>query len=437
MPFARLHLWQIQAVRDLVFVLFLVWIVRLGYQLSLVTVPLLLGILLAYLLEPVIAPLARRTHRAFSAALVIAAFALFIVIPMVVGLGIAAVQGVELARKLERNWPRVVERVEVWFEKQGIETRTPAEKEAAALTVEGDDLPRGPTDPVAAASESAPPEQEGADEKKLLPRRIAGLPIPLALREHLAGVDVGGVAAGAQDVLAAIWKAVVGAGMFLFKYVFLTATFFFFSSVGLQHVSRSGPSMVPRASRERVVSIARKMNRAIAGFVRGRLVIALILTGLHTLGYWLVGVPAPILFGVAVGVLTIVPYLSVLGWIGSTIAFAVAQAGASEPAAWWWILLGPALVYAVLQPVDDYVLTPRIQGEQTGLSTPVVLFAAIGGGALAGVYGVLLAIPVAACLKIFVVEVLWPPYREWVEGRSEDPLPLDPEPSPDRAGPGA
>lgn len=428
--FARLHLWEIQAVRDLVTVVLVVGLVWLGHKLSLVTVPLLIGLLLAYLLEPAIAPLARRTNRTVAASVVVGAFALFVVVPLLVGLGFAAVQGAEQARKLERNWPRVVERVEGWLERMGIEIE-PTPESAEESGGEPEPAEQAP-DPVAQEVVSAPEPAVAADTAGV-PTRLLGLPIPNFLRRYLAEAGAGGVAANAQDVLAAIWGGLVATGMFFFKYVFLTATFFFFCSVGLERVSRSGPSLVPRANRARVVRIARKMNGAIAGFIRGRLTIALILTVLHTIGYWLVGIPAPLLFGVVVGFLTIVPYLSLIGWIGSTIAFAISQAGASEPAAWWWILLGPALIYSVLQPVDDYLLTPRIQGEQTGLSTPVVLFAAIGGGALAGIYGVLLAIPAAACIKIFIAEVLWPPYRDWVEGRSEDPLPLDSEPSVERS----
>jgi predicted PurR-regulated permease PerM len=106
------------------------------------------------------------------------------------------------------------------------------------------------------------------------------------------------------------------------------------------------------------------------------------------------------------------------------LAMAIDQAGAADPYPWWWIILGPTIVYFAFQTLDDYVLTPAIQGKNVGLSTPVILFAVLGAGALAGVYGILIAIPIAACIKIIVTDVVLPRYRAWVEGKADDPLPI-------------
>ena len=76
------------------------------------------------------------------------------------------------------------------------------------------------------------------------------------------------------------------------------------------------------------------------------------------------------------------------------------------------------------QVLDDYVLTPLIQGKSTNMDTPSILFASMAGGTLAGVYGLLLAIPVAACLKILLKEVFWPRFRVWAEGKAKDFLPI-------------
>ena len=54
------------------------------------------------------------------------------------------------------------------------------------------------------------------------------------------------------------------------------------------------------------------------------------------------------------------------------------------------------------------------------------LFVSLAGGVLAGFYGLLLAIPVGACLKILLNEVFWPRFRQWAEGRARDFLPIEP-----------
>ena len=92
---------------------------------------------------------------------------------------------------------------------------------------------------------------------------------------------------------------------------------------------------------------------------------------------------------------------------------------------WWWVLGAPAVVYFVGQALDDYVWTPVIQGKSTNMDTPTILFATLAGGALFGVFGMLIAIPIAACVKILIVEIVWPAFKDWAEGRSEDPLPIE------------
>jgi predicted PurR-regulated permease PerM len=81
-------------------------------------------------------------------------------------------------------------------------------------------------------------------------------------------------------------------------------------------------------------------------------------------------------------------------------------------------------VYVCAQLLDDWVLTPTIQGKTTDLSIPLILFASIAGGALAGIYGLLIAIPAAACLKIVLDEVVWPKFKAWAAGRERDFLPI-------------
>src|SRR5262245_24303773 len=96
----RVHLWQIQPVRDLLMVAAAVGVVWLGYRLSIVTVPMLLALLLAYLFEPLVRRLTRGglfSRPAVAIGLIIAAF-FVVVVPVTLGVGAAAVQGVRVAR---------------------------------------------------------------------------------------------------------------------------------------------------------------------------------------------------------------------------------------------------------------------------------------------------------------------------------------------------
>ena len=93
---------------------------------------------------------------------------------------------------------------------------------------------------------------------------------------------------------------------------------------------------------------------------------------------------------------------------------------------WFWILIGPTLVYGIVQFLEGYVLIPLIAGKATDLDPVSIFVAVLAGAAIAGVYGMLLSIPVAACLKIYLREVVMPHLRDWSSGRADDPLPLRP-----------
>src|SRR5262249_49541533 len=143
-----------------------------------------------------------------------------------------------------------------------------------------------------------------------------------------------------------------------------------------------------------------------------------------TVGYWIIGVPMPLIFGPLVGALVLVPYGQLMGLPIAMIALWMQPSPDAWQQHWWWIVFAPMGVYILGQVLDDYVLNPAIQGKHTDMDVPTILFASIAGGVLAGVYGLLIAIPVAACVKILLKEVFWPRFRAWAEGKERDFLPI-------------
>ena len=134
--------------------------------------------------------------------------------------------------------------------------------------------------------------------------------------------------------------------------------------------------------------------------------------------------PAWLLMGPVMGALVLVPYGQGVGAPVAMLLMAL-QPAAGFQGEWWWIVASPLVLLTIGQFLDDYILTPKIQGKSTNMDTPTILFASIAGGTLAGIYGLLVAIPVAACLKILLREVFWPRFKSWAEGRERDFLPLE------------
>jgi predicted PurR-regulated permease PerM len=206
---------------------------------------------------------------------------------------------------------------------------------------------------------------------------------------------------------------------------FLVPFYFFFFAVSYPRVLRFARDLVPEEHREEVFRLVVAMDRAVSGFVRGRLVISAILGTVFAVGWLIVGVPYSLALGLVVGIFCAVPYLSVIGVPVAIGLLAVDQVSMPEAEryAWWGILLWPTLVYGIGQTMDDWVLTPAIQGKATDLDPVSIVVAVLAGGSLAGVYGMLLAVPAAACVKILIRELVMPRVRAWSEGRARDPLP--------------
>lgn len=453
------HLWEIQPVRDGLVVASILGVLYLGSVLSFVTVPLLLAMALAYLFEPVVRRLTRRglVGRAPVAFGIIVVAALAVGVPVVVGAIFGVSQGAKLVQTVAANVDAVSASVQspeddaakarvlrggrAWVsirdyivKQRAIRAAHEARQQAAARAAEDaaqqDPSKRFGRDPATVPPSLLPtptiltPEAAALEETPSDVYRVVDWGINW-VKENAGSLSKGALNAGG-GAAAAAFGTLTSVGRFAFG-GFLTAFFFFFFCNGYGRVLKFWEGLIPERRKSRVVFLAGKMDRVIAGFVRGRLTISAVLVGYYSLAYWLAGVPAPLILGPIVGVLTIVPYAATTVGIPISMLFLWLEPAGGWQAEWWWIVGAPIGVSLVAQGLDDYMLTPRIQGDATDMDTPSILFASIAGGVLAGFYGILLAIPTAACAKILIKELVWPRFREWSEGRASDFLPIDRE----------
>ncbi len=417
-PWRELHLWQIQPVRDVLVVSVIVGVFWLGLVLSLVTVPLLLAILLAYLVEPVIAWVTKsgRISRSTAAGGMIVVCGLVVVVPAVLGLAFGISQGIESVGKVRGDIEHVY-----------VAIQNPDDQAAA------DNVPsqwRWVTEQIQHELAEPQAEEDAAVEPLDAPNlETAAEPASPTLTARVlkwvrgnADAISARVFQTSRDALSAAANIAVGAGMLGFG-AFLTAFFFYFISTQWSGVIKFADTLLPADQRERAHELIGRFDRVVAGFVRGRLTIALIQSVIFAILYWVIGTPAPVLFGLVIGVLSIVPYLAIIGIPATIIAMWLDPSGGFR-GEWWWIVIAPVVVYNLGQAADDYFLTPAIQGKSTDLDTPSILFASLAGGILFGFYGLLIAIPLAACIKIALREVFWPRFKAWAEGHEADFLPI-------------
>jgi hypothetical protein len=182
---------------------------------------------------------------------------------------------------------------------------------------------------------------------------------------------------------------------------------------------------LPRAvQRDDVVAMAVQVDRVLADFVRGQLTVMGIMAALYGIGYMIIGVPLAVPIGVLAGFLTFVPY------VGSATALVFGLLMTLLHFTGWGKILAVIGVYVGIQILDGILITPRVVGGRLGLSPVWVLFALMAFGQLFGFVGVMLALPMSAVIKVFVVDGI-ARYRksELYLGKNTGPL----EPSPPRA----
>ena len=162
-------------------------------------------------------------------------------------------------------------------------------------------------------------------------------------------------------------------------------------------------SWLPAVSRNRIMSVISDIDRALAGWVRGQVIVCTFVGATTGASLALLGVRYALPIGFLTGILEIIPYF------GPVLALIPAVLLAAQKSA--LTALFAATVFVGIQQVESAVVSPKIVGDCVGLHPLVVIGALLIGGALFGVVGMLLAVPVTAVLFILGQRLLVDPAR--------------------------
>jgi len=160
--------------------------------------------------------------------------------------------------------------------------------------------------------------------------------------------------------------------------------------------------LIPGRHRDRVVLVVKQIDQTLASFFRGRLIVCGIVGVATAIGYLIAGVPFALVLGLLVGVLNLVPYLSVI--VGLPITLVVCYLAHFDLAHPLYALIA----FTVVQLLDNFFLTPVIQGKAVGLHPITMVVVLLIGSELAGLLGLILAVPAAAVIKILFREFVLP-----------------------------
>jgi predicted PurR-regulated permease PerM len=154
---------------------------------------------------------------------------------------------------------------------------------------------------------------------------------------------------------------------------------------------------IPRHQRKTVRALARQIDGAIAGFVRGQSAVCLLLGSFYALALTLMDLNFALLIGFISGLITFIPYVGSLTGLLLATSVAVAQFWPD----WVWILL-IVFVFFLGQFIEGYILAPKLVGERVGLHPVWLIFALLAFGYLFGFVGLLVAVPVAAAIGVLL-----------------------------------
>lgn len=383
--------------------------------LSPVVWPLAVAAVLAYLLDPVVDFLERRkVPRPRAIGLVF-----FVAVVLVLAVfGSVVPRLVVETQRLVSNVPTFVEKTEksvtAWLnappdpllellERFGVGRKhTPAGTNVLSL------LSTNP--PIASATNSPPLETTNAPaatDTNAPPAKTTGNSLLDQLDKETMGKTTGWVAAA----LKAIGSWLAGqisrlAGLFgVIAGLALIPIYLFYLLLEKRTISRNWTDYLPANDsklKQELTFVIGSINDYLIAFFRGQVLVAICDGVLYGIGFAIIGVPYAIVIGAVAMVLTIIPFLGAIVTCVAALLIAIVTFGD------WQHPLGVMIVFAIVQGIEGYILQPKILGDRVGLHPMIIIIAIMTGTTLlGGILGGLLAIPLAAALRVILLRYVW------------------------------
>lgn len=169
--------------------------------------------------------------------------------------------------------------------------------------------------------------------------------------------------------------------------------------IDLPDLQKDVLSLVPENNRDEFASVGSKIGRAVGGFFRGQLVVALIVFVLSSVAFKIVGLPFWLVIGAIAGFTNLIPLVG--PFIGGGLGVIVGTLSDG-----FGLGLKAAIAALIVQQIDNHIISPNVMKRTVQLHPVTVMLGLLAGGTLAGFWGVLLAVPAIAVAKI-ILGHLW------------------------------
>jgi len=213
-----------------------------------------------------------------------------------------------------------------------------------------------------------------------------------------------------------LWNLISSSLNFVFGLVVIIIILLYFILILLNYDKLSAGlfKIIPPDYRTLVTEILMDIENGMNRYFRGQALIALIVGSLFAIGFSIIQLPLAIVLGLFIGLINMVPYLKIVGIIPTATMGLLRSVETGQT--YLSILLGIAIVFILIQMVEDLILTPRIMGKVTGLNPAVILLCLSIWGTLLGIIGIIIALPMTTLIMSY--------YKRFVlDKEDKDPQP--------------
>lgn len=178
--------------------------------------------------------------------------------------------------------------------------------------------------------------------------------------------------------------------------VFVCLLYIIFLLIDFEKIEKNWKRFIPGKYRESILMLVDDLTANMNAYFRGQALIAAIVGILFAVGFQLISLPLGIVMGIIIGILNLIPYMQTLSIPVCVLLGLLQSYETGRPV--WVVMLCIAVVFIVVQTIQDMVLTPKIMGNVTGMGPAWILLALSVWGSLLGVVGMIIALPLTSLL---------------------------------------
>lgn len=182
--------------------------------------------------------------------------------------------------------------------------------------------------------------------------------------------------------------------------VYMVVTFYLLLQA--DQITENVYGLIPARYRDEIRELGRSIDRVLGAYIRSQLVLIAIMTVLTYIPLSILGVQYALILAIATGFLEIIPFVGPYSAAGSAMLVAFFQTGNTFGWPGWVLALVVGVVYLTLRQAEDHLIIPNLVGRIVKLHPIIVIFSILAGAALGGALGLLMAVPLAATIKIIL-----------------------------------